>query len=236
MQELQSALLFETAEEIYGRVFGELKPRTPAPEVVVEYRRWANADSTIRLDHGRLVVRMSDVLEGAPAPFVEALAHILIGKLYGREVPKRYAHRYRLYLNRREMRRRLHLVKQIRGRKAVTGPRGEHRDLEPVFEGLNQRYFDGLLGQPLLGWSRSPSRTMLGHFDPSHNAIIISRIFDNPAVPALALEYVVFHEMLHLRHPVEHTRARRCIHTAEFRRNERQFERLREAKEILKKL
>src|ERR1035438_8620037 len=37
---------------------------------------------------------------------------------------------------------------------------------------------------------------MLGHFDPSHNAIVISRIFDQPAVPPLALEYVVFHEML----------------------------------------
>src|SRR2546427_5193654 len=38
------------------------------------------------------------------------------------------------------------------------------------------------------------SRSMLGHFDPSHNAIIISRIFDNPKTPRLALEYVLFHE------------------------------------------
>ena len=45
---------------------------------------------------------------------------------------------------------------------------------------------------------------MLGHFDPSHNAIIISRIFDEPKAPKLALEYVMFHEMLHLRYPVDH--------------------------------
>jgi predicted metal-dependent hydrolase len=76
----------------------------------------------------------------------------------------------------------------------------------------------------------------LGHFDPSHNAIVISRIFDNPTAPPLGLEYVMFHEMLHLRYPVEHSGARRRIHTREFRQAEKQFARLKEAKEILKKL
>ena len=108
--------------------------------------------------------------------------------------------------------------------------------METVFEGLNSEHFQGLLARPQLGWSRGASRTMLGHFDPSHNAIIISRIFDDPAVPELALEYVMFHEMLHLRYPVEHNGARRRVHTREFRAAEKQFGRLKEAKEILKKL
>ena len=77
---------------------------------------------------------------------------------------------------------------------------------------------------------------MLGHFDPSHNAIIISRILDRPGVPALALEYVMFHEMLHLRYPVEHSGARRRVHTREFRAAEKQFPELVQAKEILKRL
>jgi hypothetical protein len=77
---------------------------------------------------------------------------------------------------------------------------------------------------------------MLGHFDPSHNAIIISRIFDRAAAPRLALEYVMFHEMLHLRHPVDHNGARRRVHTREFREAEKEFDRLPEAKEILKRL
>ncbi len=80
------------------------------------------------------------------------------------------------------------------------------------------------------------SRNMLGHFDPLHNAIIISRIFDRPTVPSLALEYVMFHEMLHLRYPVEHNGSRRRVHTHEFHQAEKQFVRLKEAKEALKKL
>ena len=77
---------------------------------------------------------------------------------------------------------------------------------------------------------------MLGHFDPSHNAIVISRVFDHPAVPRVALEYVMFHEMLHLRYPVDHAGARRRVHTREFRAAEKVFPRLAEAKQILKEL
>jgi predicted metal-dependent hydrolase len=77
---------------------------------------------------------------------------------------------------------------------------------------------------------------MLGHFDPAHNAIIISRVFDRAAVPALALDYVMFHEMLHLQYPVDHSGARRRVHTREFREAERRFPHRLEAKDIIKRL
>ncbi len=103
---LQSTLFFESPEEIYARVFRELKPRTAAPEMRVEFCRFANADSFIRLKDARLEIRISDLLAGAPAPVLEALAHILLGKLYRKPIAPIYAHRYRLYLNRRDVRRR----------------------------------------------------------------------------------------------------------------------------------
>jgi hypothetical protein len=229
-------LFFETPEEIYRRVFRELKPRTPVPELHVEFCQFANADSFIRLENGCLRVRISDLLAAAPAPVMEALAHILLGKLYRKPVARLYHHRYRLYLNRRDMRRQAHLVRQIRGRKFVSGPKGAVYNLEEIFERLNRQFFDGLLGMPRLGWSRGVSRSMLGHFDPSHNAIIVSRIFDQPGQPALGLEYVMFHEMLHLRFPVDHSGARRRVHTREFREEEKKFPHLKQAKEILKRL
>ncbi len=232
----QSALFFETPAEIYRRVLKDLKPRTPLPEIEVEFRRYANANSSIRLEDGRLSVKIADILEGAPAPILEALAYILLGKLYRRPIARAYSHRYRLYLNRREIRQKMQLVRQIRGRKFVSGPEGSSHNLAELFDRLNREFFDGLLGQPLLGWSRRPSRGLLGHFDPSHNAIIISRIFDKPSAPPLALEYVMFHEMLHLRYPVDHNGVRRRVHTREFRQAERAFPRLTEAKELLKKL
>jgi hypothetical protein len=232
---LQSSLFFETPEEIYARVFRELKPRTPVPGLKVEFCEFANADSFIRLENGRLHVRITDLLSGAPAPVMEALAHILLGKLYRKPIARMYNHRYRLYLNRKDVRRQAQLVRQIRGRKFISGPQGEHYNLDEIFERLNGQFFDGLMGRPQLGWSRGRSRSMLGHFDPSHNAIIISRILDQLPM-ALALDYVMFHEMLHLQHPVDHAGARRRVHTREFREAERKFPRLKEAKELLKRL
>lgn len=234
--QVESALLFETPEEIYTRVFCELKPRTRPPKIAVEFCRFANPDSFASLEEGRIHIRMSDLLEGAPAPILEALAYILLGKLLRRRVPPTYARRYRLYLNRRDVTRRVHLVRQIRGRKFISGPQGEHSNLETIFEELNFEHFHGLMARPLLGWSRIPSRTSLGHYDPSHNAIIISKLLDSAAVPPLALRYVLFHEMLHLRYPVETRGCRRRVHTREFRQAERAFTQLREAKELLKKL
>ena len=232
----QSAILFETPEEIFARVFAELKPRTARPAIRVRFRKFANANSFVRWDDAGLDIRITDVLEGAPAHLLESLAYILLSKLVRRPVPRLHAERYRRYLNRKEVRRSLQLVKQARGRKFVSGPKGSHYDLEQIFEDLNARYFHGLMARPLLGWSRNASRVMLGHYDPSHNAIILTRLLDSPAIPSLAVEYVLFHEMLHLRYPVEHRGIRRCVHTPEFKNAEKEFLHLKQAKDLLKRI
>ena len=233
---LESSLFFESAGEIFARVHREVRPRTPAPPIRIEYKRFANANSDVRLENGAIRVRITDLLESAPAPVTEALAHILLGKLYRKPAAARYAHRYRLYLNRKDMRSRIHLVRQARGRKAHTGPDGAVHHLEEIFEELNGKYFGGMMARPALGWSHVRSRTRLGHFDPSHQMIVISRIFDDMRAPRLALEYVMYHEMLHLHYPVDHSGARRCVHTPEFRAHEKLFPRFEEAKALLKTL
>jgi hypothetical protein len=221
---------------IYERVFRRLRPRTPLPEVRVEFKRYANANAQVRWSAGVLLVRLADTLEGAPEDVAEALAEILLSKLFRRPVPPASNDRYRRYLNRRDVRRSLDLVRQMRGRKQVEDPQGSVYNLEHMFEELNFRYFFGLMSRPLLGWSPNASRTMLGHYDPSHNAIVLSRILDRAETPRVAVEYVLFHEMLHLKHPVEHNGARRCVHTKAFKQAEKQFEQLKEAKAALKKL
>ena len=233
---VQSSLFLETVEEIYARVFRELKPRTPLPCFAVEYRPFANVNSSISMKKGMVDVKLSDLLQDAPAQVAESLARILLGKMLRQPAARSHLQRYRLYLNRTEIRTQMHLMRQTRGRKHISGPAGRCFNLAEMFNRLNKAFFGESLCQPELGWSLRLSRTMLGHFDPSHNAIIISRIFDEPGVPALAVEYVMFHEMLHLKFPVDHSGTRRCVHTREFRQAEKLFPRLAEAKETLKKL
>ena len=235
---LQTSLLFEPVEALYERVFRDIKPRTKPPAFRVEFKKYANVSSTIRVNAERtqIHVKISDQLEGAPAPVQEALAYILVSKLYRKAIPKKYDHRYKLFLNRNDTRRRALLVRQIRGRKMILSPKGEHYDLVEVFEDLNRRFFHGLLARPLLSWSRTPSRWLLGHFDPAHNAIIISKVFDDPRVPRYAVEYIVYHEMLHLKHPTEYRTKQRCVHTKAFKAEEKLFPQYREATAFLKHL
>ncbi|MBV9296932.1 MAG: M48 family peptidase [Acidobacteriaceae bacterium] len=232
--QVESALLFETVEQIYARVFRMLKPRTPLPRITVVFRRYANANSRIRLEEGQLRIDISDLLEGAPAPIQEALAFILISKLFGKVPDRRIAARYRRYLNRADVRRTLHLVKQERGRKAFQSPHGRIYDLCAIFDELNLQYFHGLMAQPQLGWSLKPSRTTLGHWDPSHNAIIITNLLDSEKASELILRFVMYHEMLHLRYPTEHRGARRCVHTSSFKEAEKRFDGFEKAKSELK--
>ena len=181
-------------------------------------------------------MRLSDLLEGAPEGVVRAIAHILLAKMYRRPIDRALAARYRRYVGSHEVVGKAHLVRQLRGRKRLHSPQGRVYDLDAVFEDLNTRFFHGLLGRPRMSWSETKTRRILGHYDPAHNAIVISRVFDHPAVPRYAVEYIVYHEMLHLKHPVRLRGSRRCVHSAEFQAEERLFPRLDEANAFLKKL
>jgi predicted metal-dependent hydrolase len=85
-------------------------------------------------------------------------------------------------------------------------------------------------------WSQSHARRSLAHYDPAHNAIVVSRAFDHQRVPRYAVEYIVYHEMLHLKHPVKLRGSRRCVHGPEFRAEEKLFPESERAKAFLKRL
>jgi predicted metal-dependent hydrolase len=222
--------------EIFQETYSELRPGASLPELNVEFFAFANVNNTIRLRNGKLLVRLSDLLEGAPDAVLRAIAHILLAKMYRRPIDRAQAARYRKYVGSHEIVRKTHLVRQMRGRKRLHSPRGHFYDLDAVFEALNTRYFHGLMARPRMSWSQTKTRRILGHYDPAHNAIIISRIFDHPGVPRYVLEYIVYHEMLHLKHPVRLRGSRRCVHSAEFQAEEKLFPQVAEANAFLKRL
>ncbi len=86
--DLRHAIIFETA-------YRELRPRAPMPEFKVHFFPFANLNSTIRLRDGSILVRLSDLLEGAPTPVLHAILHILLAKLYRKGIDEGHASRYR---------------------------------------------------------------------------------------------------------------------------------------------
>jgi hypothetical protein len=219
--------------ELFQQTYRELRPRSPVPELQIEFFSFANINNTIRLRDGRLLVRVSDLLEGAPDYVLEAIAHILLAKMYRKPVDRTHASRYRRYISSHHMTQKAHLVRQVRGRKRISSAQGHAYDLDAIFEELNFRFFHGLLARPQMTWSSERARNRLGHYDPAHNAIVISRVFDHPRVPRYVVEYIVYHEMLHLKHPVTFKGSRRCVHSSEFQADEQEFAQLEAAKKYL---
>ena len=226
----------ENHYQIFQLTYRELRPRAPMPEFRVEFYAFANVNSTIRLREGVMHVRVSDLLEGAPESIIKAIAHILLAKIYRKPIQPLHASRYRRYISSHDMTAKAHLVRQVRGRKRIESARGRVYDLDQIFEELNRQFFYGLLARPQMTWSRSHARNSLGHYDPAHNAIVVSRVFDQPRVPRYAVDYIVYHEMLHLKHPVKLRGSRRCVHGPEFQAEEKLFPQLVEAKNFLKTL
>jgi hypothetical protein len=221
---------------LFATVYRELRPRAPIPEFEIRFYRFSNLNNTIRLRQGKVLVRLSDLLEGAPEPVLHAILYILIAKLYRKPIDEGHAARYRKFAGSPAIAAKMHLIRQMRGRKRIAGAEGHHYHLEEIFEDLNRRFFHGLMGRPQMTWSNNHSRQSLGHYDPAHNTIVVSRVFDQPHVPRYAIEYLVYHEMLHLRHPVKMRGSRRCVHSRAFQEEEKLFPELEQARKFLKQL
>ncbi len=221
---------------IFEEEYRELRPRAPIPPFHIRFRRFTSLNTTIRLREGAIHVSLSDLLEGAPESVHRAIAHILLAKLYRKPLDAGHTARYRRFTSSESVMRQTELVRQTRGKKKMLGPQGEYYNLDEVFEELNQRFFFGLLGRPELTWSGTLAKRSLGHYDPAHNTIVVSRVFDRKNTPRYALEYLVYHEMLHLKHPVKVKAGRRCVHPRAFQADERLFPQLQLAKDYLKRL
>jgi hypothetical protein len=206
------------------------------PPIAVRFRRFTSLNTTIRLREGQIFVSLSDLLEGAPEPVVRAIAHILLAKLYKKPIDATQNLRYKRFTSSAAVTRQTELIRHARGSKRFFGPEGRFYNLEEVFDSLNTRFFGGLLGRPELTWSEHMAKRSLGHYDAAHNTIVVSRVFDRPSSPRYAIEYLLYHEMLHLKHPVRMRGVRRCVHPPEFKADEACFPQLAEAMSFIKRL
>jgi predicted metal-dependent hydrolase len=222
-------------ELIFAKAHRELRPRTPLPEIRIEFFPFAGLNHTVRLHENRMAVRLSDIFKDAPADVYRSLALILLAKLYRKSVDSAHHRAYRAFILTDDIQERARIARAERCRRTrARGALGRHVDLEALFDRLNEEYFGGSLRKPQISWSAKRSRHVLGRYDATHNIIFISRLFDAPAVPSYAVAYVLFHEMLHVKHQSRITDSRMVFHPSEFKAEEKTFREFEQAKQWLK--
>ena len=222
-----------TLGTLFVEAFRTLAPKRAAPDTDVRYYPYAGLNHTIRLRSGRVHVRLSDIFKNAPMGVHRALAFILVAKLLRRRTPPFYERVYREYACSPDVLRASDLARRQRGRKMVSTAEGRVYDLGRMFQRLNQRYFGGEIERPTLTWSQRRTRTILGHHDGVHDTIVISKTLDSREVPEWFVEYILYHEMLHIKHPARLINGRRYYHTKAFRTDEQRFPHYNEAQRWL---
>ena len=167
---------------------------------------------------------------------IEAAAAILLGQMYRRRIPRELRDRYRQFVMSHTTRRNIARIRRKRARRVPDRPRGLTHDLEPMFASLNVANFGGRLRRPRLGWSARPWRSQFGCYDPSLNQIVMNRRLDRPEVPRYAVEFILYHEMLHVKHPLRAAACGLQSHSPEFRVEEKLFARYALARKFLERL
>lgn len=204
--------------------------------ILVEFYPYTTLKNTIRRRGNTIFIRISDMLTEAPKDVMKALGIILFCKLERRKPPKSEERLYRDHVNSKEIRDRVRNLRQERGKKVLAGPKGEYYDLEESFDRVNMNYFNGGLKKPRLTWNKRKTRTRFGHHDEALNTIVISRTLDDKHLPKYLLDYVMYHEALHIRHGITYENGRRSLHTRAFKMDEKKFAERERAEALLKKL
>jgi hypothetical protein len=221
------------AEPLFQRMFTRLGCEGRPPKFHVEFYPYSSLVLTIRRREEAVHVRLSDLLWRAPRAVLEGAAALLLARVYRRKTPASLVAPYLAYARSHRTRSRINRMRGGRVRLAATEPRGRHFDLDHLFEKLNGAYFGGRLRRPHIGWSAKSWRRQFGCYDPGPNQILLNRRMDRPGVPQCAVEYVLFHEMLHVKHPTRRSGCSLVSHSKEFREEEKRFAEFEKARRVL---
>ena len=217
-------------EEEFERLRG-----SPVRSFETSFYPYSGLTSTIRSRDSKILVRLSDLLQDAPEEVLRSVVSMLVCKLLGLKVSARDRSCYRDFVNRPAFRDLARRTRAARGGKRLTSPAGRVFDLRRLFAELNDTYFCNQCSVQHLSWSSKPTRKTLGHYDESHDTIVLSRSLDDKRVPAFVVEYVLYHEMLHAFLGDEATKSGRSIHHKRFRAAEQSYPRYREAKSFIQR-
>jgi len=235
-KERRVSLALPGGEHIFQRIFTRLGCQGRPPQFQVELYPYANLSHTLRLRQDVARVRLSDILEQAPVAVIEAAAAILLGQMYRRRVPRELRELYREYSLAHSTRQHIAHVRRKRARRIADNPLGAAHDLDPMFAALNVEYFEGRLPRPRLGWSLRPWRSQFGCYDPSLDQIVMNKRLDQREVPSYAVEFILYHEMLHVKHPLRAAACGLQAHSPEFRAEEKRFVLYARARKFLERL
>jgi len=188
--------------------------------VNAQYRRSKELSLSWRTRGMRAEISVSDYLMNAPDDVLSDLGVTLAGMMSGRRPS--YGDKYLEYICSKAFLNRNRPTYIRRSKNLSRSPCGTSRDLR---DSLTKLLDAGLISNgdidgAYLSWTLHPNIRRIGYCSPVMKTVVISCILDDPSIPESVLNYVVYHECLHLK---QGYRPYARPHDREFRRMESLF-------------
>lgn len=199
-----------TPTELHTRL--QSLSRHPIQLKIVNGSTYASAEKSSK---GALCLSLHRLFLHAPTPVLEALIRFATQPdRESRAVIRQMAHLF--FTN----------IEPPLADAALSNPLGACINLQEMYDRVNAEYFAGKIAVPI-AWFSAPRYRKFHHitfgmYDRTLPQIRINRILDRSAVPLPFVEFIVYHEMLHVVcKSLLDRRGRLCVHTAEFRQKEK---------------
>jgi hypothetical protein len=200
--------------QLVQQVHREFK-KTSLCKLDAKFHPYRTLRHTIRRTPLQISIKISERLRHAPPHILKIVAHLLFSRVYRKPADRQMSRVYKEYCNIVYPR----ISAPVRGYNS----HGERFDLRRRFDRLNEIYFQKQLSIKHIGWSKRKSFRRLGFYDKTRSLLVISRIFDHSDVPPEVIDFLIYHEMLHIKYAAVEKKGRRVIHSKAFKKAERQF-------------
>ncbi|WP_246050507.1 SprT-like domain-containing protein [Leptospira langatensis] len=195
----------------------------------MKFYPYRNGNNSIIYRNGILSAKFHSSLLNADPNVSEAMAYVLLSRLFGLKVEPTHKEEVMDFLNSIPDRKPAKLPSRL-------SPKGQFYDLSDTMDRILTEYFPKVDPKHIsIYWSDRTGTRRLGSYEKQTMSIRISPVLDHPRVPFFVVEHVVHHEILHHILPVRRINGKNSIHSPQFKVLEKRYVRYREAINWLKK-
>ncbi|MFH0836384.1 MAG: hypothetical protein V1834_04460, partial [Candidatus Micrarchaeota archaeon] len=196
--------------------------------VKAEFADYAGLKAKLQVKGNAIEAKVSKGFENASREALMGLAIALFNRLLHKKTPNPFVFQLKEFYSRKTTAKLGESLRALHGHKVKAESKGTHFDLEMILDNLLILYPDTFASvkKPLITWSKQGSKRVLGTHDSAKNIITVNKKLDAACVPFYVVEYIVFHELLHVKHEVLYQRGesmRRTVHPGTFKKDEARY-------------
>ena len=181
---------------------------------------------------GWIEFETSDYLKNAPSDVIKGLAEMIFSRLSGTRMSE-YPKAMHDWITSDEFIKNNQPEFLRRSKNLTRSAKGEHIDLNGSYRRLVDMGLVTYDKDVVISWTKRPNVKSIGHASVLMKVITISSALDSPNIPEFVSDYVLFHELLHLKKGFDPFGER---HGTDFRAMESAYPMREEAEKWLRRL